>query len=174
MYGGYIVLTPQGGGQTFHVPYAGFKGDYQSIQAMTPTPLGLPWLAKLVGPNLVNQPAGATYTLQGGDVPYFLFHLDHQVQRLEFAIVDAATLQPIHHAFSNALEIEYLGRNSTPTGFFAVAWDGTRVYSRAGRAYEVPNGQYRIIIKALKALGDERNPAHTETWTSPVITLARP
>ena len=28
-------FTPQGGGQTFRVPYAGFKGDYQSIQVLT-------------------------------------------------------------------------------------------------------------------------------------------
>jgi hypothetical protein len=26
---------------------------------------------------------------------------------------------------------------------------------------------------ALKALGDPNTPGHTETWTSPVITLAR-
>jgi len=26
----------------------------------------------------------------------------------------------------------------------------------------------------LKALGDKHDPAHTETWTSPVITIDRP
>ena len=31
-YGGYIVFTPQGGGQVFRVPFAGFVGDYQGIQ----------------------------------------------------------------------------------------------------------------------------------------------
>ena len=34
VYGGYIVFTPQGGGQVYRVPYAGFKGDYQSIQVL--------------------------------------------------------------------------------------------------------------------------------------------
>ncbi len=46
MYGGYVVFTPQGGGQVFRVPYAGFKGDYQSIQVMTPTANGFPLVGR--------------------------------------------------------------------------------------------------------------------------------
>ena len=46
-YGGYVVLTPQGGGKTYRVPYAGFVGDYQTVPVLTPTPNGFPWLAKL-------------------------------------------------------------------------------------------------------------------------------
>jgi hypothetical protein len=38
----------------------------------------------------------------------------------------------------------------------------------------VPNGSYVVRIRVLKALGNENNPAHWESWTSPVITLARP
>ncbi len=34
-YGGYIVFTPQGGGQVYRVPFAGFVGDYQGIQVLT-------------------------------------------------------------------------------------------------------------------------------------------
>jgi hypothetical protein len=29
-------------------------------------------------------------------------------------------------------------------------------------------------LSVLKALGDANNPAHVETWTSPVITINRP
>ena len=54
MYGGYIVLTPQGGaGQTYRVPFAGFIGDYQSIVAATPTAAGLPDVARLTTCNPV-------------------------------------------------------------------------------------------------------------------------
>jgi hypothetical protein len=38
----------------------------------------------------------------------------------------------------------------------------------------VPNGQYFVVIKALKALGDPNNFADYEIWTSPVIAIARP
>ena len=61
------------------VPYAGYNGDYQAIVALTPTPNGFPWLAKVVGTGLVNQPGGAAFTLVGDDIPFILFHLDHQV-----------------------------------------------------------------------------------------------
>ncbi len=85
-YGGYIVLTPQGGGEALSVPYAGFIGDYQSLAVLTPTVNGFPWLAKLAGGIFTNQPAGATYTLVGDDVPQILFHLDHHSQQLEFLV----------------------------------------------------------------------------------------
>jgi minor extracellular serine protease Vpr len=45
-YGGYIMLTPQGGGLTHRVPYAGFVGDYQAIVAMAPGAFGLPLLGQ--------------------------------------------------------------------------------------------------------------------------------
>jgi subtilisin family serine protease len=176
LYGGYVVLSPQGGGQELRVPFAGFKGDYQSIQVLTPTANGFPWLAKIVGPSYQNQAGGATYTLQGNDLPFILVHLNHQSTRFVLEVRDAVTGQYVHPVFHNAVEEEFLPRNSTATGFFAFSWDGTRLHSNGNKlkTKEVPNGQYVLVLKVLKALGDENNPAHWETWTSPVITLARP
>lgn len=65
-------------------------------------------------------------------------------------------------------------RNSTPTGFFAFVWDGTTMKRPGGKISTLPNGTYRIELSALKALGDPRNPAHVERWSSPNITIARP
>jgi subtilisin family serine protease len=176
LYGGYLVLTPQGGGRELRVPYAGFRGDYQAIQALTPTANGFPWLAKLQNDSYSNQPNGATFTLQNDDLPYFLIHFDHQVQRLEMAIRNAANGQPIHPVFHNLHEEDYLPRNSSGTSFFAFAWDGTRLHSNGNKlkTKEVPDGQYVVVVKALKALGNANNPAHWETWTSPVVTIDRP
>ena len=168
LFGGYIVFTPQGGGAIYRVPFAGFKGDYQSIAALTPMGVGLPWLAKLVGANLVNQPAGATYTLAGGDVPYIVFHLDHQVRLLRLEVFESGSGKAWHRAY----EQEYVGRNSLATTFFAQPWDGA---TRGGnKLYTVPNGSYYIKLTVVKALGDPSNPAHVETWTSPTITINRP
>ena len=72
LFGGYITLTPDDGGTVLRVPYAGYNGDYQEIPVLTPTPFGFPWLAKVVGANLVNQPAGASFTLVDLDVPFIL------------------------------------------------------------------------------------------------------
>ncbi|MBS3934399.1 MAG: S8 family serine peptidase [Truepera sp.] len=181
-YGGYIVLTPQGGGQVHRVPFAGFIGDYQALVAMPPTVFRFPWLARLEGAAFVNQPDGARFTMQGGDVPYFLLHFAHQAQFMEMNILHADTRRPVHPVFHKTNVFQHLPRNATATGFFAFDWDGTRIHSNMtrGRGNQnelfkvVPNGDYVITIRVLKALGNPNNPAHWETWTSPRITIARP
>ena len=100
IYGGYVTLTPQGGGETLRVPFAGFKGDYQSTQVLTPTANGFPWLAQLAGGFYNNRPAGATFTMVGDDIPFFLLHLDHHAQKIEFSVRNAASGSPVHPVFS--------------------------------------------------------------------------
>jgi subtilisin family serine protease len=170
LFGGYITFTPDDGGPVLRVPYTGYNGDYQAIPALTPTPAGFPWLASIVGPNLVNQPAGATFTLVGDDVPFILFHLDHQARELKMEVIDVATGRSLHFADDE----DYLPRNSAPTSFFGFVWDGTTSRRVGGRTRDVPNGTYRIELSVRKALGNPRNPDHTERWTSPEITIARP
>jgi minor extracellular serine protease Vpr len=166
-YGGYIVLTPEDGGAVYRVPYAGFKGDYQSILVLNPeaSSFGNPILRSTLsfGPN-----EEVTFNPDEGEVAYILVHLDHQVRRLRMVVRDADTGQNWHRA----LDLEYVGRNSTATAFFALAWDGTT--TQGNKLVVVPNGQYVIELSVLKALGDDSNPDHWESWTSPVITLERP
>jgi minor extracellular serine protease Vpr len=169
-YGGYIVFTPQDGGQVYRVPFAGFVGDYQGIQVLTPTPNGFPWLAisylgSYYGP--VTDPSEWTYTMVGEDVPNFLVHFEHQARLFRVEIFDANG-----KAWHRAYNEEYLGRNSTSTSFFAYPFDG---YTVAGKkTYTVPDGTYYAKISVLKALGDDDNPDHWETWTSPMFVIDRP
>jgi subtilisin family serine protease len=183
-YGGYIVLTPQGGGQVYRVPYAGFVGDYQGIQALTPTANGFPWLAILYAGSYYNFADNNywVYSMQGDDVPYLLVHFDHQVEVFRVEIIQAQSGQLVHPVFNAAIYEEYLPRNSTATGFFAFAWDGTRIQSNGynGVGYTedltipVPDGMYKLVIKALKANGDANNPNHWEIWESPEFEIDRP
>ncbi len=167
-YGGYIIFTPRDGGLTYRVPFAGFVGDYQSIVSMSSGGYGFPWLATLSGGYFYGQPDGATYTMVGDDVPYFLLHLEHQVRRLIMDVYNADTHKSMHRAY----DLEYLDRNSSSTGFFAYPWDG-RTWSPL-RDFVLPDGRYVVTIKVLKALGNPLNASHWETWTSPVITIDRP
>ncbi|GAB4039457.1 MAG: hypothetical protein Fur0014_09170 [Rubrivivax sp.] len=173
LYGGYITFTPQGAGTKMSVPYAGFKGDYQSTQVLVPTANGFPWLATLAGGTYTNQPSGATYTMADGNIPYFLMHLDHHSRLIKLEAFDANSGASV----GKVSEDEYFTRNSTPSGFFAFTWDGVTYRGPAGNPVgvkAVPNGQYVVKVSVLKALGDPNNPAHWETWTSPTITVARP
>ena len=170
IYGGYIVLTPRDGSAVYRVPFSGFKGDYQSTQVLTPTAFGFPWLAQLSGGSFFNRPTGATYTMVGNDIPFFLLHLDHLSTRILLEVFDPVT----NKAWGRVSDDEFVTRNSTPGGFFDFAWDGTTFHRKGNDLETVPNGQYVVKVSVLKALGDTNNPADWETWTSPVITIARP
>jgi subtilisin family serine protease len=169
IFGGYVVATAQGDGKALRVPFAGYKGDYQAIQVMSPTSNGFPWLAKLEGGSYTNQPGGASYTLAGGDIPYFLIHLDHHSRLMRMEAFDAVSGKNMHLVSLDS----FLPRNTTTTGFFTWTWDGT-TFKKGGSATPVPNGQYTVKVSVLKALGNPDNTADWETWTSPVVTIARP
>jgi len=191
-YGGYIVITGDDHSVT-RVPYAGFVGDYQAIVAMAPGTFGFPLLAQatscfrvvdgecILGSYAV-PPVSATFDMS--DVynqPAILVHLAHQVQYMEMNILHASDMRPVHPVFHNTNVFEYLPRNATAGGFFAFGWDGSRYHSEMVRGKGsnelfkvVPDGDYVLEVRALKALGNPRNSAHWETWTSPVITIERP
>ncbi|MCA1714526.1 MAG: peptidase S8, partial [Gammaproteobacteria bacterium] len=152
---------------TLRVPFAGYVGDYQARAVLTSGGNGKPWLAKLIAGNYVNQPSGASYTMIGNDIPFFPVHLDHQSRLLRMEVFGTDG-KSWHRAFQQ----DYLPRNATATGFFAFSWDG--MTTAGNKTYTVPNGTYVMRLSVLKALGDASNPAHWETWASPVITIARP
>lgn len=168
-YGGYIVLTPQGGGQVYRVPFAGFVGDYQAIQVLTPTTYGFPWLAVLYNGSYykLSGPTDWTFTMAGTDIPFFLLHLDHQSRSMKMEVFSESG--KAYHSF---VKEEYLPRNSTTTGFYAFTFDG--ITFAGNKAYEVPDGTYYVKISLLKANGDAGNPAHWEEWTSPMFVIDRP
>jgi subtilisin family serine protease len=178
-YGGYVVLTPQGGGQTYRVPYAGMGGDYQAAVAL-PMRAPFPAVGKEVAPGSFDlADPTEVWTLQSLDeIPNLLLHFDYQSRRLEVEVVSASSGRKLHPVFSNMHEEDFLPRNSTATSFFAFPWDGTRMHDNGRGTPDhrkvVPDGQYKLVVKVLKALGDPNNPAHWETWTSPTITIDRP
>jgi minor extracellular serine protease Vpr len=168
-YGGYIVFTPQDGGQVYRVPFAGFVGDYQGIQVLTPTPYDFPALGwSPDGVNFGFAAQGDLFTLEGFDMPYFLVHFEHQARLFRVEIFDAKG-----KSWQRAYNEEYLPRNSTATGFYAFSFDGNTLIGN-DKLRAVPDGTYYAVISVLKALGDEDNPAHWETWTSPMFVIDRP
>ncbi|MGI9102946.1 MAG: S8 family serine peptidase [Terriglobales bacterium] len=169
LYGGYLVFTPTADGTTLQVPYGGIVGDYQAIQVLKPTPNGFPWLARVVGTSYVKQLDGAVYTLANGDIPYILMHFEHQFQQLQMQVLDPVSGKNFQYIDNE----KYLPSNSTPSGFYPFTFDGTTFTPSGKNSFTVPNGNYVINVRALKALGNPDNPADWETWTSPVFTITR-
>jgi subtilisin family serine protease len=186
-YGGYVVLTPDNGEAPLRVPYAGFNGDYQSIQAVTPTANEYPWVAQLTactrfvsidctsGGQYAKADEGASFNLSNEieETPYFLVHLEHQVRELRIEVYESVDGE-IGRNWGRIFTEDYLPRNATASSFFAFGFDGEVRKGRTGPATDVPDGTYAVKLSALKALGDPANPAHWETWTSPSFTIDRP
>ena len=183
-YGGYVVLTPDNGTAPLRVPYAGFNGDYQSIQAVTPTAAQFPWVSKLTsctrfvgidctfGGSFMKAAANEVFDLTNkiNETPYILAHLEHQVRELRIEVFQAGSDRNWGRVFTE----DYVGRNATASSFFAFGFDGKVVKGRNGATLDVPDGTYYVLLTALKALGDPANPAHWETWTSPTFVIDRP
>jgi minor extracellular serine protease Vpr len=186
LFGGYIKLTPQGGGVTLSVPYVGFKGDYQSLPVLTAANCGLPAVFQIkagasdacLGGGISRLGAAeATFTLQGSDIPILLFHFNHQVRLMNIQVYKADG-SPVHPVFNYADQEAFLSRNSANNTFFEFDWDGTRSQDNGGgngdHRKAVPNGTYKLRLSVLKALGNPNVEADWERFTSPPITLARP
>jgi minor extracellular serine protease Vpr len=169
IYGGYLEVHGSDG-EVNRVPYAGFKGDYQAIQALVPTDFGFPLMARQVAPgSFAPVPDGEVFTMVGDDIPFVLVHLDHQVRKLRVTVTDANTGRMWHYAIDN----EFVPRNSTATAFFALPWDGTTTNS-GGSQFTVPSGTYALELEVLKALGERDNDDHWESASLTTVTIDRP
>jgi hypothetical protein len=184
VYGGYVTLSRTG--ETLRVPYAGFVGDYQSLQILGAGTANLfPTIGRLTGfvsdtdRTLVHTPVaeGATFTMTAGDVPYVLAHFGHQVRLVRVELYNATTNTRV----GEALRDEYRERNSRRTGttndtnsdvYMPFAIDGT--VKQGKNRVTVADGSYYVVFSVLKALGDAANTAHWETWTSKAFTIDRP
>jgi minor extracellular serine protease Vpr len=172
LYGGYLVLAPREGGGVLRVPYGGVAGDYQTLVAMGPGTAGFPWLARRVATSagspltdFTRLASGGSFTFAGGDVPHLLVHLDHGARRLRIEAIDAGG------AARRILEEEFLTRHASGGVFTDYAWDGN--LHRGNKTAPAAAGTYVLRVSALKALGDEANPAHWEIWHSAPVTVIR-
>nr|WP_297428863.1 S8 family serine peptidase [uncultured Actinotalea sp.] len=187
-YGGYLRFTPEDG-DVLSVPFAGFAGDYQELEALgdlggTEFPLlaSLAGCDRLIGVDCVAggswEPVedGAVFTMVDGDVPTVLTHVEHPLQSLTIrayrVLPGPARPGEVRNGRSLVGVEEFVGRD--PGGFSVRTWDGTLAKPNGKGRTALPDGRYVLEVTALKALGDPADPGHVETWTSPVFDIDRP
>jgi minor extracellular serine protease Vpr len=183
-FGGYVVLTPNVG-LSLRVPYTGYKGDYQAIKA-------IPTCAKQFGATCVNTDLpgaflsdaafvnvytgdGAVFNMSNtANTPAFAFTRYRPMRRVIVEVVnaDGSLVDPVINKVATS---DYLGRSSFQFSYTVISLTDGKVFAEKGTGNTVlPNGMYRFKLRGLKALGDENNPAHWETFTSPIFEIARP
>ncbi len=169
IYGGWVTFTSKT--STLQVPYAGMVGDYQSVKALAGD--GLPTLARDVNGEPVPVSGNPTYTMLGSDVPIVMLHLDYPVSDLTIDIykVNArGNLVTVHPLYAGWVRTGPMGKDPS---YISARFTGRYTTTTGAKPKALPNGSYVFVVKALKALGDPANPAHTETWQSPVFTVSR-
>jgi subtilisin family serine protease len=168
-YGGYIYLTPTVGGFALTIPFAGFIGDYQSIPVLYADAYDMPWLVSYNSDAFpLTDPSEWTFSMDGDDIPFFWFILNHQSQKMVIKIYDATT----DYNWGKAVKETYLPRSPSLNNYYEWAFDGYTV--KRGVTMKVPDGTYYAVARILKANGNPLNPADWDTWTSPEFVIDRP
>ena len=160
LFGGFVVLSPADGGRPLRVPYLGMKGDYQHLVTMDPsvTPFGNPILSDAF---YLRPPGPLTINPGEGSVAWVIFQLQYPVRRVRLSLFEAGG-----RSLGRLSDTSYLPRNSSEEFFYFLVWAG-----RDADGNPVPAGDYVLKLSVQKALGQDDNPEHWESWTSPTVTL---
>ena len=148
---------------------SGYNGDYQGIQVFTLT--GFPLLAKLTPTvALCRNPPVRSFTMAGDDCSQISASPQSSVANLKMEVFDVATGQVSELRGRRGFHRPQQRRQHV----LRVPWDERRCGGRAGGNAPCRTARAPIDLSVLKALGDPRNLAHFERWSSPPITIARP
>ncbi|WP_027463901.1 S8 family serine peptidase [Deinococcus ficus] len=189
-YGGYVYLESTTS-PNLVVPYAGFKGDYQSLASfgnliISGATYNAPLFADDGADSLyeegeaVTTPIDFTFkdvTIPGTttttfDAPYIVVNFAHQIRTLSMELLDANGT-----VVDTLFTEDYVGRHCTNNlanvtsscrAYTTLDWDG-----KLSNGQDAAAGVYQLRLKALKPQGDASNPAHTEVYTSQQFTVIR-
>jgi hypothetical protein len=129
------------GDPPLRVPYAGYKGDYQAVPAMTPTAQGYPKLVRS----------------SDADMPAVLVHMNNYARRIRIEAFRGG------RRVGTVLRRDYVPRNHVEA---PLAWNVvTTLPLRRLRA-----GEYHVVMTVERALGERGTPVETWTSPTFKIT----
>ncbi|KAJ7602261.1 peptidase S8/S53 domain-containing protein [Roridomyces roridus] len=190
VYSGFIYATS--GNDSVHATYLGVAAPLRNAQVLDDTDSIFGFnLPVILDPNGNPQNTPTNYTFVGGNAPTVLWRQVFGTPLLRLDLVAAnivlnATISaravPLL-SFSNShnggtfaqvptigplLEMDFLGRNDQ----FATR-DRTFLLSNIfANGTVIPDGSYKILLRALKVTGDPKNEADYESWLSPIVGIA--
>ncbi|KZO98808.1 subtilisin-like protease [Calocera viscosa TUFC12733] len=183
VYSGYIVVDSDAD-ESLHSSYLGVAGSLASAQIIDDTDAyfgpgyTLPFLTDAAGYNINYTDLTAEYfTMTPNDQPTlnlrFLFgtalaYVDLVPASLNLKKREASSFRGLP-ILGNIAELDYFPRMSSATdsgdnGYYPFQWNGTC----ANGSYAA-NGEYKMLLRALKVLGDPNNDADWEAWLSPIL-----
>ncbi|CDO69143.1 hypothetical protein BN946_scf185042.g45 [Trametes cinnabarina] len=202
VFSGFIEIA--NAEESYQVSYLGSVGSLKDVQVVDDTDVffgvNLPILTDSAGNFLLN---ATNFTFVGDDFPMVLLRLAFGTPKLLFDLVEpdiklTTTLnkrgdgphssERTLFSFSSAAKSGTFSQVPTLGSLFEADFqprnsdvdDGTGFNTLAISAPEfangttIPNGSYRILLRALKVTGDPTKEADFESWLSPVIGIDAP
>ncbi|TFK66528.1 subtilisin-like protease [Pluteus cervinus] len=200
VYSGFITITSSYN-ETLKVSYLGVVGNLRDKTILDDTAdyFGVQMPAILeIGQGLENTTQGPDFTIEPTDYPRLLYRLAFGTARLRFDLVDKDTtllpesqshrkrslpswIWPVTKPDTFDLvpiigvieERDYIPRHSdlttdSPLISFNYEVLGLRTFVNNTA---MPNGQYRVLVRALTVFGDPDLQEDQESWLSPVFTI---
>ncbi|KAG5637208.1 hypothetical protein DXG03_004538, partial [Asterophora parasitica] len=190
VYSGFIEVS-SGPTDNLHVTYLGLGASLKDKQVLDNTDqlVGVP-LPIVLNSTLQAQVNPTNYTFKGQDVPIVLFRLVFGTPQFRIDLVDsniqiAGTIRPrglLSHpsytfprpnqggSFSKVkvvgplFELDYIPRNALDNGFSIIP-----VSTTFANGTRIPNGSYRVLVRALRVTGDATKEEDYDSWLSPII-----
>ncbi|KAI9146073.1 peptidase S8/S53 domain-containing protein [Paraphysoderma sedebokerense] len=175
IYSGYLVVKPareMEGYYTAHIPYAGLKGNYNTLQTLEES-ADYPRVVSADG-LFSSQEADdvLSVSFEGESYPKLAFRLTHPVKLGVLSVHEAKTDQIAGFIFI----IPNLAQNSNDPNQerynYTIPWKNGQVFpdpiNQPGRQIVVPNGQYyfRLAIQTAKT-----SMQRFKSWKSPIIDV---
>lgn len=166
VYSGFIKVAGQS--ESVQVSYSGVAASLLNKRVLDTTAnfFGSP-LPYILQPDKTIQKATRTYTFQNNDYPRIYLRLLSGTRLLRLDLVQASNTAKIVGALGF---YEYIARNNENpqgNGYWGLAL--TTPTFNTGR--KIPNGTYKMVLRALRVTGDPNNDAHYDKWFSPSITI---
>ena len=190
LYGGWVKFTKSDKSKTLVVPFAGIYGDYQKVKVLQDawdvnsagTALevvaDLPALSTSDDVGDIVSPTDPKPTFTMADAahsPYLLFHFDYPVSNAVFNVYRAtANGKKGAEVFPGRRMIAETGEFGRDDSYLVLPFDGKIPFNNSTAAgLTVPNGDYVLELRVLKALGRKGTSSHWETYVSPAFTIQR-
>ncbi|KAF8800231.1 subtilisin-like protease [Phlegmacium glaucopus] len=175
VYSGFIEITS--GSETVHVSYLGLLGNLRDKQVIDTTDVALGFtLPTILNATQSPQVDPTNYTFVGTDFPSLVYRLVFGSPAVDIDLVEAATTTSISGSSFAGIKVlgslnssTFIPRNNqnipggNPSNMFNLT---TPIFANET---VIPNGSYRVLLRALRVTGDPQSEKDYETWLSPII-----
>lgn len=190
VFSGFINVV--GTNETVHVTYLGAAASLkdQTVVDNTDSYFGVTLPIILDGAGNV-QTNPTNYTLVGSDFPTAVFRMAFGSPALSFDLVDKDTtianpvsrrgLLSFNRPFESVdktvrtigslAEVAYVARNSDADDADDNGYNALSILGTFANNSQIPDGQYRVLMSALRVAGDPSDDGDYERWLSPIVGI---